>query len=90
MSDEVSITIKQLEEMRHALGLGTSKTPYRNRFFIHKDNQRWNDLVSKGLATKEEKGTNNDVNVYFFLTKRGAEIALGRRLSDKVFKEVSL
>lgn len=81
------VSSSQLGQMRNALGLLHSKKPFRNRYFTSNKSENWNDLVDKGLAIKEEN-TDSDASVFFWLTREGAELALGRKISDKEFNEL--
>ena len=64
---------KQRDEMFHALGLNIDK-PFdikktrRNYFYINKDNKLWNDLVTKGFATRDET---EDNDAYFHVSEKG-------------------
>lgn len=49
---EATITKKQLDIMRHALGLGWAKESYRNYFVAATDNADCNHLVSLGLMER--------------------------------------
>ena len=79
---------KQLEEMKHSLGLNYKKVPYRNRFFTNKNDSNWNDLVNKKLAVKVDNKSDSENCCYFYLTKFGAEYAYGKSISDNKYKEL--
>lgn len=60
MSDNIKPLVSplQLDNMLHALG-GTrssdrSKLGWRNHYALHEPSPLWEDLVSKGLATRHE------------------------------------
>jgi len=89
MSDQqksIEVTPKQLEEMKHALGLGYKKRPYRNRYYTSVHCPNWNDLVNKGLATKGGGWTNDQC--YYYLTFEGAKLAFGKPLSKKKYEDL--
>lgn len=54
----MKLTERQIDDMRHALGLTNSKKAYRNHYCADPDNKdvvdSWDDLVSKGLAVRHE------------------------------------
>lgn len=84
----IDITDKQLELMKHSLGLTRNKKPYRNYFFTLEDDKDWNELVEKGLAIKGKDHPNDDKYIYFFVSKQGLEFVLGKSVSDKVYNEI--
>jgi hypothetical protein len=51
------ITTEQQRLMRHALGLDQSPRAYRNHYSANTEDAAWEDLVRKGLAFKEPRGT---------------------------------
>lgn len=78
----------QLELMQHCVGIGRKRKPYRNYFFTQETDKDWNELVEKGLAKKGTNHPNNDKYIYFWLSKKGLELILGRSVSDKFYKEL--
>lgn len=86
MSDIISKA--QQKEMEHCLGLNYKKKPYRNYFFINKDDENWNDLVNKGLAIKSNKEPNKDGCVYYWLSKQGVEYILKRKISEEYYNKL--
>lgn len=72
---EVSMTGRQIELARHALGLPNRKnTSYRNYFCIGEGADghiEWEDLVAKGLAVKRKTALCGGDD-YFHLTLKGA------------------
>ncbi|MBX4259774.1 hypothetical protein KTC96_24930 (plasmid) [Clostridium estertheticum] len=84
----VEITPCQTELMKHAMGLGRSKKPYRNYFFTQESDKDWNELVEKGLAFKSTRHPNNDEFVYFYLTKQGVEIITGKKIRKKEYEDL--
>jgi hypothetical protein len=81
-----NISAQQLEEMKHALGLGRVKKPYRNRFYTEATDANWNDLVDKGLA-KKSKGWEEDM-AYFHLTIEGARLVYGKRMTKDFYEDL--
>ncbi|MBN7575434.1 hypothetical protein C1H57_08435 [Clostridium sp. 2-1] len=82
------VTQYQLDIMRHCVGIGRKNKPYRNYFFTQETDKDWNELVQKGLAEKGTNHPNNDECIYFWLSKQGLELILGRSVSDKFYKEL--
>lgn len=87
LKKDIIVSDEQLNEMKHALGLDYKRKPYRNRFNINSNDEKWNDLVNKKLACKGDL-VEKDGNCYFWLTKFGAEYAYGKSMSDKFYKEL--
>lgn len=87
LAKDIKISEQQLKEMKHALGLDYQKKPYRNRYHTNKNNENWNDLISKKLAIKTCENI-NDERGYFRLTKFGAEFAYNKPMSDIKYKEL--
>jgi hypothetical protein len=60
MINEISVTPKQRELIRHALGLPNDRNEsYRNHFCAglgHDDWKDWLDMVARGLAVRRESG----------------------------------
>lgn len=83
---DIVVTPKQLEEMRHALGLDYKKQPYRNYFYTTRTDPTWTDLVDKGLAVMRH-GWEDD-KAYFKCTYAGAKLAYGKQLPEQRFKEL--
>lgn len=84
----IEVSDYQMDLMKHCIGLGRSKKPYRNYFFTQEGDKDWNVLVEKGLAVKGTKHPNNDEFVYFWLSKRGVEFVLGKSIGEAVYKEL--
>lgn len=66
--EEISVTLKQLETMRNAVG-GKSLGEHRNYSYAPNgsgNHKLWLDLVKKGLAQHERTGSE-----YFFVTRFG-------------------
>jgi predicted transcriptional regulator len=66
------VTESQIDQMKHALGLNCRNEVTRNYFYCDADNNEWNDLVGKGLATKGPGS--DDESTYFILTDEGVEL----------------
>lgn len=80
------ISKDQLSEMQHALGLTRVKKPNRNMFYTNGDDANWNDLVSKGYATKGSGWTAG--KAYFFVTWEGLKRIYSKPISKKYFSEI--
>ena len=86
----VTVSTEQMNNMRHTIGLDYKKKPFRNRYVTQDNNADWNDLISKGLA---EKNNNNDRlygkgNAFFWLTKQGVEFVTGKEISNKKYNDL--
>ena len=89
IEDLTEVTSYQLELMRHCVGIrGKKKKPFRNYFFTQEIDKDWNELVEKGLAEKGTNHPNNDEYIYFWVSKKGLELILGKSVSDKFYKEL--
>ena len=72
-----TITVKQLDNMKHALGLDQTKakpkrgkyTAYRNYFCTYGKNDEWESLVECGLATFHV----GDPSVYYHVSEEGLQ-----------------
>ncbi|OPJ63708.1 hypothetical protein [Clostridium chromiireducens] len=82
------VTPYQLELMKHCVGIGRKRKPYRNYFFTQETDKDWNELVEKELAEKGTNNPNKDEYIYFWLSKKGLEFILGRSVSEKFYKEL--
>lgn len=76
-----TFTDAQVDKARHALGLTQQRVAYRN-FYSTRDDADWDDLVSRGFATKRKSPVSSD-NLYH-LTRQAAFYFLneGERLGD--------
>lgn len=59
MTEAISITIEQLDNMKHAIGYRREKVKkngkyeaYRNYYFTPTPDESWQDLVNKGYAIR--------------------------------------
>jgi hypothetical protein len=77
---------EQLRKMKHALGLGRKKRPYRNYFFVNSPDNDWDDLVNKGFAKKTE-GI-NEGSIVYYLTFEAVKLIYGKRMSKKYYDEL--
>lgn len=83
----VTLTPREREMARHALGLPNSRRrSYRNRYFAPPGGDShviWSALVARGLAEMSRKPRND----FFCLTRAGAEAALnpGEDLDEEDF-----
>jgi hypothetical protein len=74
--DNVTLTEKQISEMKHAIGLlpwyvenGVFK-PYRNYFEASGTLDSWECLVQEGIAVKNK----NFIGIYYSLTEKGCSL----------------
>ena len=74
----MEITKKQREEMEHALGLNYKKVPFRNKFYTYAEDESWQELIVKGLASVTKQRFGKEVHHFYYVTKRGQEF-LGLR-----------
>ncbi|WP_251862421.1 hypothetical protein [Clostridium sp. Marseille-Q2269] len=83
---KIEVSEEQINEMKHALGLNHEKKPYRNKFYCSSNDEKWDDLVNKGLA---EKGSDCEENrCYFLVSKLGVAFILGRSISIKRYNDL--
>jgi len=68
------VTERQLDQMRHALGLNYGKEMTRNNYYTDSDDLEWNDLVEKGYAVKRSGW--DDESAYYHVTDEGKNIVL--------------
>ncbi len=71
MDTSIKLSIRQIQEMKHALG-GTLKKSYRNYFNTGTDCKSWEELVNLGLATKKT-GSKEMGGVYYYVSPEGIE-----------------
>lgn len=83
----IDVSERQLEEMKHCIGLNYRKRPYRNYFYTEEYDKYWNDLVFKGLAIKGKRMI-SEKYANFFLTKQGFEYVLGKSISTKCYEKI--
>jgi hypothetical protein len=88
MNERLTVTEYQLSMMKHSIGLNYSRKPYRHRFYTHPNDPDWNYLVEKGLAFKGEIDPNNNDHCYFWLSKPGVELVVGKKMSDKAYEKL--
>lgn len=69
-----------IELMQHALGISErNRTPYRNYFLAgegHTDNEKWEDLVSDGLATSRPAPDFVGGGTLYHVTEKGEATAI--------------
>jgi hypothetical protein len=68
MEVELKLSVKQIQEMRHAIGNNVDK-PYRNHFCTGTNCPSWEELVTLGLATKENMGALG--GIFYYVTDKG-------------------
>ena len=86
INKRIKLSERQLREMKHCIGLDYKKKPYRNRFYCQGDDEKWNDLVNKGLASKGSE--NKERHCCFWLTKRGVAYIIGKSLSSEKYEDL--
>ena len=64
--DDIRLSVKQIKEMRHAIGNDFSKDSYRNYYNTSVNSESWNELVELGLAIKQDRGRQLGDIYYFF------------------------
>lgn len=69
-TDDIKLTVKQIREMRHALGNDISETSYRRYYNSVEESESWNELVELGMAIKRDRGKELG-GIYYFVTKKG-------------------
>jgi hypothetical protein len=84
---ELDLSQEQIKDMEHCLGLDWSNKIYRNYVCFYEPVNYWEDLVSKGLATKrvlKQEGLIGEYH-YYYLTELGITIIKGLQ---KPFREI--
>ncbi|MGG7534631.1 hypothetical protein [Rhizobium sp. 12,4] len=79
----MSVSVRQQEMMRHALGLTRGNVEYRNHFVASdgsQDCQQWQELVSLGLATSAEFGGAPNSTI-FRVTDAGRRVAASKAVA---------
>ena len=75
--EEPKLSLRQIEIMRHAIGLGNEKLKksiydaYRNYFVTSKIDEDWEYLVGINYATKRE--FENEKQIVYYVTTQGAK-----------------
>lgn len=85
MISRVDVSKEQREEMEHAIGINYHKKPYRNKFYTQSIDEKWNDLVNKGLA-KKSSGWEVGYS-YFYLTIEGFAF-LGINITEEDWRDL--
>ena len=91
----MTMTDQQVALARHALGLPNArKRTHRNHFCAgpgHDDYEQWEAMVNAGYAIKRASSMLTAGDVFFHLTRAGAELALqpGERLCPEDWPTVS-
>jgi hypothetical protein len=74
------MTQKQIELIRHALGLGRGHTVSYRRYFVagggHEDHEDWLAMERDGCAIQRKFSVLPAGDVLFIVTRKGAEAAL--------------
>lgn len=74
---EIKLSLRQIEIMRHAIGLGNEKLKksrydaYRNRYVVTDPNTEWEYLIGIGYAGNSEFQIGG--NVVYYVTDSGIE-----------------
>jgi hypothetical protein len=84
--EALKLTDYQLGKLKHAFGLDYSKKPYRNYYHCNKDNDEWEDMCSKGYATKRIK---KEDEIVYFGTLKGLREVFRRNVSQKYFEVIN-
>ncbi len=71
--DDIRLSVKQIKEMRHAIGNDFSKDSYRNYYNTSVNSESWNELVELGLAIKQDRERQLG-GIYYFLTEAGLDV----------------
>lgn len=75
-----TLTKRETELLRHALGLNRGKVTYRNRFLAAPhDADRWRSLVERGYAAE---GAPTNLGIWFWATRKGFEAV--KRRGEKI------
>ena len=75
----------QLGKLRHCFGLDYSNKPYRNYYHCNKLNEEWEDMISKGYATKRIVSENE---IHYFGTWKSLQTVYRRNISYKYFEAI--
>ncbi len=72
---EMKLSKKQIDILKHSLGLGRKKKPYRNYFLAEEGHSDWNDLqdLVKQGAMISKTAPSWTTGTYFFVTPEGAK-----------------
>lgn len=89
----ITLTEKQIKEMKHALGLDWKNKPYRNFYCLYSADESWDELVKLGLATLHIIPPNElDLTTYYYyhVSEEGAKIfnEYGEEIKLLKFKEL--
>jgi hypothetical protein len=69
---DILITKSQKARMKHALGLNKDPKQDRNYFYCSTKSLEWEDLVEKGLATKDPGW--DEESAYYRVTEKGINL----------------
>jgi hypothetical protein len=79
------LTDYQLGKLKHAFGLDYSRKPYRNYYHCNTDNHEWDDMCTKGYATKR---IYSDTEVVYFGTLKGLKQVFRNNVTQKYFNAI--
>jgi hypothetical protein len=68
-----SLTVIQLDKLKHSLGLNYSKEAYRNYYNAGEPDQDLEPLVDLGYMKKADKGPEWG-GIYYYITESGMEL----------------
>lgn len=75
----MNISQSSVELMQHALGINErNREPYRNYFLSSHEDNEWEELVSKGLATSYPAPNGVCGDIYYQVTDEGKDVAISQ------------
>lgn len=84
--EALKLTDYQLGKLKHAFGLDYSRKPYRNYYQCNENNVEWEDMCSKGYATKR---IYKEDEIVYFGTLKGLREVFRRNVSQKYFEAIN-
>lgn len=79
------LTDYQIGKLKHAFGLDYSNKPYRNYYHCPRDNEEWEDMVSKGYASKRIYKSGE---VVYFGTLKGLRKVFRKNVTQEYFDKI--
>lgn len=70
---ETKLSVKQIQEMKHALGGQIKEDSYRNYYNSGSPCESWNELVELGFAVRRDYDKQRG-GTYYHVTKDGIEV----------------
>ncbi len=83
--EALELTDFQKGKLKHAFGLDYSKKPCRNYYHCNKANEEWEDMISKGYATKSHLDENT---VVYYGTLKGLQLIFRKNVTHKYFYKI--